>query len=109
MRSSLARRRHPLAAATAALEQLVLRHFGLHLSRAEAKEYAASHAGTTGETWHALAGERLRDVERHTCQYGSSSPISRIAVSATPRPLRLLEAATAARRRTAPSGAACGS
>lgn len=38
MRSSRDRRCHPLAAANAALEHLVLRHFGLQLSRTETKE-----------------------------------------------------------------------
>jgi hypothetical protein len=37
MRSSFARRRHPLAAANAALEHLVLRHFGLQLNRSEVR------------------------------------------------------------------------
>jgi hypothetical protein len=41
MSSSRARRHHPLAAASAALEHIVLRHFGLQLSRAEVKESPA--------------------------------------------------------------------
>ena len=38
MRSSRPHRRNPLAVANAALDQLVLRHFGLQLSRTETKE-----------------------------------------------------------------------
>lgn len=38
MPSVRARRRHPLAAAGAAVEHLVLRHFGLRLNRHEAKD-----------------------------------------------------------------------
>ncbi|MGZ4293603.1 MAG: hypothetical protein ACXVRM_05130 [Solirubrobacteraceae bacterium] len=41
MRSSRARRHHPLAAAGAALEHLVLRHFGFHVIRADAEESPA--------------------------------------------------------------------
>jgi hypothetical protein len=37
MRTSRARRRHPLAAANAVLEHLILRHFGLNLRRTETK------------------------------------------------------------------------
>lgn len=38
MRPSRAHRHHPLAAAGAALEHLVLRHFGFHLIRTDTKE-----------------------------------------------------------------------
>jgi hypothetical protein len=38
MRSFHVRRHHPLATANAALEHLVLRHFGLQLSRTAAAE-----------------------------------------------------------------------
>jgi hypothetical protein len=38
MPSFRARRHHPLAAASTAVEHLVLRHFGLRLNRREAKD-----------------------------------------------------------------------
>lgn len=38
MRSFRTRRRHPLVAASTAVDHLVLRHFGLQLTRHEAKD-----------------------------------------------------------------------
>ena len=48
MRSLHTRRYHPLAAASTAVEHVVLRHFGLHLTRQETKDSALRPSDRAG-------------------------------------------------------------
>jgi hypothetical protein len=57
MRSFRTRRRHPLAAASTTMEHLVLRHFGLQLTRHETKD-PPPHTGGTPSAPHLGVGSR---------------------------------------------------
>ncbi len=48
MRSLHTRRHHPLVAASNAVEHVVLRHFGLHLTRHETKDSAPHPSDRAG-------------------------------------------------------------